>query len=74
MGAIIDKIKGKAKQIEGRLTGDDQLVAQGRVQEAKGDIEGVASRVARQVKRTVSRIKTGAKAGLARAGRGIRVG
>lgn len=74
MGAIADKIKGKAKQIEGKLTGDDELVAQGRMQQAKGDIEGVASRVARQVKRTVRRIETGARAGLARAGRGTRVG
>lgn len=65
MGAITDKIKGKAKQIEGRLTGDNVLVAQGTVEEAKGDIEGAASRVVRKVKSAVHRVKTRAKRAIA---------
>jgi uncharacterized protein YjbJ (UPF0337 family) len=74
MGAIADKIKGKAKQIEGKLTGDKVLVAQGTVEKAKGDIEGAASRVARNVKRTVRRVERRAKAELARVDRGTRAG
>jgi uncharacterized protein YjbJ (UPF0337 family) len=40
MGAIGDKIKGKAKQVEGRLTGDRVRETQGTVQKTKGDVEG----------------------------------
>lgn len=40
MGAIKDKIAGKAKQLEGRLTGDKVRQAQGSVQKTKGDVEG----------------------------------
>jgi uncharacterized protein YjbJ (UPF0337 family) len=53
MGALTDKIRGKAKQLEGKLTGNDVLVARGTAEEAKGDLEGAASRVARKVKRAV---------------------
>lgn len=57
MGAIIDKIKGKAKQIEGKLTGDKVRTAQGTAEKAKGDLEGAASRVAGKVRRGVDRAK-----------------
>lgn len=40
MGAISDKLKGKAKQIEGRLTGDKVRETQGTVEKTKGDVEG----------------------------------
>ena len=40
MGAIKDKIVGKAKQVEGRLTGDKIREAQGSARKAKGDVEG----------------------------------
>jgi uncharacterized protein YjbJ (UPF0337 family) len=40
MGAIGDKIKGKAKQVEGRVTGDKVRETQGTVQKTKGNIEG----------------------------------
>jgi uncharacterized protein YjbJ (UPF0337 family) len=53
MGALTDKIRGKAKQLQGRLTGNDVLVARGTAEEAKGNLEGAASRVARTVKRAV---------------------
>lgn len=74
MRATIAKIKGKTKQIEGELTGDNVLVAQGTIEQAKGDIAGAASRVARKVKRTVRRVKSRVKSGIARADRGPRVG
>jgi len=50
MGAITDKIKGKAKQIEGRLTGDKIREGQGTVQKAKGDVEGVVARTKARAK------------------------
>jgi uncharacterized protein YjbJ (UPF0337 family) len=40
MGAIIDKLKGKAKRLEGRLTGDRVRETQGAVEETKGKVEG----------------------------------
>jgi uncharacterized protein YjbJ (UPF0337 family) len=40
MGAIKDKIVGKAKQVEGRLTGDKIRETQGTARKAKGDVEG----------------------------------
>jgi uncharacterized protein YjbJ (UPF0337 family) len=40
MGAISDKLKGKAKQVEGRVTGDKLRETQGTVQKTKGDVEG----------------------------------
>ena len=40
MGAIKDKIVGKAKQVEGRLTGDKIRETQGSARKAKGDVEG----------------------------------
>lgn len=66
MGSISDKIKGKAKQVEGKLTGDKVRTAQGTVQKAKGDAEGVVARVARKVKGVVRRAKTRVRAERAR--------
>jgi uncharacterized protein YjbJ (UPF0337 family) len=40
MGAIGDKIKGKAKELEGRATGDKVREGQGRLQKTKGNVEG----------------------------------
>jgi uncharacterized protein YjbJ (UPF0337 family) len=58
---MMDKIKGKAKQIEGRLTGDKLREAQGSAQKTKGDVEGAASRVGRDIKRGARKIKRGVK-------------
>jgi uncharacterized protein YjbJ (UPF0337 family) len=66
MGATADKIKGKAMQVEGKLTGDRVRMAQGTAKKAKGDIEGAASRAARKVKRGVRRVKSRVKAAIAR--------
>lgn len=40
MGEIIDKMKGKAKQVEGAITGDRGRQAEGLVDEKKGDLKG----------------------------------
>ena len=45
MGEITDKIKGKAKQLEGRLTGDKTRVVEGMVDETRGNLKGVANKV-----------------------------
>jgi uncharacterized protein YjbJ (UPF0337 family) len=39
MGEIIDKMKGKVKQGEGELTGDDSRKAEGRFDEMKGKVK-----------------------------------
>lgn len=69
MGAIADKIRGRLKRIRGRLTDDPVLVAEGTIEQAKGDASGAASRLARTLTRTVKRVKTK----LVRADRGTRV-
>lgn len=53
MGEIIDKIKGKAKQVEGILTGDKARQHEGEADEAKGRIEGVVNRVEGAVERAL---------------------
>ena len=53
MGEIIDKIKGKAKQVEGILTGDKARQHEGEVDEAKGKLEGIVNRVEEAVERAI---------------------
>lgn len=65
MGAIKDKIAGKAKQVEGKLTGDKVRMAQGKGEEIKGDVEGKLDRVGRKMKSAArsatSKVKSAAK-------------
>jgi len=68
MGAKSDRIKGTAKQIEGKLTRDKVRIAEGTVQRTKGDLEGAATRFVNEVKGSLRR----AKAGLHSAGRSRR--
>jgi len=62
MGAIADKIKGTAKQIEGRLTGDRIRETQGAAEKTKGKIEGAASRAVRKVKTKVATARARSRA------------
>ncbi len=39
MGELKDKIKGKAKQVEGSITGDRAKQAEGAVEETKGKMK-----------------------------------
>lgn len=57
MGATADKIKGKLKQIEGKLTGDKVRMAQGTAQKTKGELESAATRVVRKTKTAVRRVR-----------------
>ena len=45
MGEVSDKAKGKAKQLEGRVTGDRSRRAEGRVDEFKGNVKGIIRKV-----------------------------
>jgi uncharacterized protein YjbJ (UPF0337 family) len=65
----MDKLKGKAKQIEGKLTGDKTRQAQGTAEKAKGDAEGVGERVVRKAKGVVRDLKGRARAKRAAASR-----
>ena len=67
MGSMMDKIKGKAKEIEGRLTGDKLRTAQGKATQTKGAVKGVAARVAAKVKAGIKRVKKEVRAGRAKA-------
>ena len=40
MGELIDKAKGKAKQVEGAITGDHQRQGEGLLDEMKGKVKG----------------------------------
>jgi uncharacterized protein YjbJ (UPF0337 family) len=50
MGEIIDKVKGKTKQVVGTVTGDERLKAEGEVDELKGKAKGAVENVKQAVK------------------------
>ena len=50
MGEIIDKLKGKAKQVEGSITGDRARQAEGIADEKKGDLKGKFEGVKQDIK------------------------
>jgi uncharacterized protein YjbJ (UPF0337 family) len=51
MGEIIDKAKGKTKQVAGALAGDKKLEQEGKVDSAKGKVKGAIEDVKRAVKK-----------------------
>jgi uncharacterized protein YjbJ (UPF0337 family) len=44
MGEMLDRAKGKAKQFEGTLTGDKVRETEGRTDQIKGNLKGVANK------------------------------
>lgn len=60
MGAIKNKIAGKLKKAEGKLTGD-------KLREAQGSVQDAAGTVGMKVKAGVAKAKMKAKAGVAKA-------
>jgi uncharacterized protein YjbJ (UPF0337 family) len=50
MGEIIDKTKGKIKEVAGTLTGDNTLKAKGELDEAKGALKGAAEEIKHAIK------------------------
>jgi len=57
MGAIKDKIVGKAKQVEGRVTGDKVREAQGSARKAKGDVEGALDKAKFRARAKIDEMK-----------------
>lgn len=53
MGEFIDKVKGKVKQAQGRVTGDKAKEAEGVADEAKGKAKGAFEEIKTDVKRAL---------------------
>jgi uncharacterized protein YjbJ (UPF0337 family) len=51
MGEIIDKVKGKAKQVEGKVTGNKARQAEGIADEMKGKAKGKFEELKTDIKR-----------------------
>lgn len=51
MGEILDKTKGKIKQVAGTAVGNDKLKADGELDELKGNAKGAVEDVKHAVKR-----------------------
>jgi uncharacterized protein YjbJ (UPF0337 family) len=50
MGEIIDKTKGKIKQVAGTAVGNDKLKADGELDELKGNAKGAVKEIKHAVK------------------------
>ena len=57
MGAISDKLKGKTKQAEGRVTGDKTRETQGKAEETKGDFESAVERTKNRARAKIDEMK-----------------
>ena len=57
MGEIIDRAKGKAKQVEGKLTGDRLRENQGIADQIKGNLKGVVHKAETAAKNIASTVK-----------------
>ena len=55
MGEIIDKVKGKIKQAVGAAAGDKKLQAEGKLDEAKGNVKGAVEEVKHGVKEAIEK-------------------
>jgi uncharacterized protein YjbJ (UPF0337 family) len=53
MGELIDKVKGKIKQAEGRVTGNPAREAEGVADETKGNAKGAFEDIKSDVKRAM---------------------
>ena len=69
MGAMMNKVKGRLKKVEAKITGSRARRAEGNIQESVGDVELAGESAVENVKAGVSRAKAKAKSGLARAGK-----
>lgn len=57
MGELIDKAKGKAKQMEADLTGSRTRRAEGVADEIKGNIKGAVNKVEDAAKNIAGKVK-----------------
>lgn len=54
MGELIDKTKGKAKEVAGAVTGNRDLEAEGKADIAKGNVKGAFETAKQRVKDAVN--------------------
>ncbi|MFN3216295.1 MAG: CsbD family protein [Acidimicrobiales bacterium] len=52
-----DKVKGRAKQAAGDLTGDDQMRREGQADETGGDVKDLIGKAADKLNETVDKIR-----------------
>jgi len=67
MGTTGTKIKGKLKEIEGRVTGDKLRRAEGTVQKSAGKVGAAIKANVRKAKLRAAKTKSGRKAAAAKA-------
>jgi len=59
----VDQVKGKVKRAVGTLTGNDNVKAEGRVDEAVGKVESAVGRRSRKIGNAITRIGAAVKKG-----------
>jgi uncharacterized protein YjbJ (UPF0337 family) len=57
MGEVIDRAKGKAKQVEGELTGNDARKREGVADQVKGNLKGVVHKAESAAKNIAGTVK-----------------
>lgn len=57
MGEIIDRTKGKAKELGGRLTGNEDLENEGVADQVKGNLKGIAHKAGKAAKNIAGTMK-----------------
>jgi len=57
MSGNTDVVKGRIKEAAGVLTGDDKLRAEGKADEAVGEVKQVAEKSVESVKETVKKLQ-----------------
>ena len=57
MGGKTDEVKGRIKEAAGVLTGNDKLRAEGKTDQAVGEVKRVAEKVVDKVKQTVKKLR-----------------
>jgi uncharacterized protein YjbJ (UPF0337 family) len=55
MGGKTDEVKGRIKEAAGVLTGNDKLRAEGKTDQAVGEVKQVAEKVVDKVKKAVQK-------------------
>jgi uncharacterized protein YjbJ (UPF0337 family) len=57
MGGKTDEVKGRIKETAGVLTGNDKLRAEGKADQAVGEVKQVADKAVDKVKQTVKKLR-----------------
>ncbi len=57
MGSAVDKARGRAKELAGRLTGDERLEAEGRTDQAKAKAREAVRKLRARVRGVVDSIR-----------------